>query len=193
MPMAARVCLFVASFTPLWFILIGSYLGSSGLAGPGPDSSALPAAILASFVAGVVIAVCIMISCSVVARVRESTNMDEVEPSCVRDVTHAHAPSVMTYVVFVAIGVASSYNLFLLLSIAGFVCLVFSRTNMLLVNPSLLLVGFRIYEMRVTGPDRDIVLITKRPPLDGKPVYIKMAAPGVFMDRHDRGAGGWLR
>lgn len=191
MPVQTRACLFVASFTPLWFILIGSYLTSPDLAGPGSDGSGRPVAVLASFVAGVAIVACIVVSSNAVAKVRESANMERVEPSGVRDVTHSHAPSIMVYTVFVAIGVASSYNLFLLLSIAVFTCLVLTKTNILLVNPSLMLVGFRIYEMKVAKPDREIVLITRKPPLDGKSIHIKMAAPGVFMDRADPGVDGW--
>lgn len=188
-----RLCMFVASFTPLWFILIGSYLTNPDLAGPDSDGSGRPIAVLVSFAMDVAIVVCIMASSNAVAGVRDDPNMERVEPSDVRDVTHSHAPSILVYTVFVAVGVASSYNLFLLLSIVGFVCLVLTKTNILLVNPSMLLVGFRIYEMKVDKPDREITLITKRPPLDGKPVHIKMAAPGVFMDRPDPGPGGWVR
>lgn len=193
MPVVDRACLFVASFTPLWFILIGSYLTNPDLSGPGSDGSGRPAAVIVSFAAGVAIAACIMASSNAVARVRESSNMDPVVPSRVRDVTHSHAPSIMVYTVFVAVGVASSYNLFLLLSIAAFTFLVLTKSNMLLVNPSMLIAGFRIYKMRVEKPRRRITLITKRPPQNGKLVHVKMAAPGVFMDRPDQGLGGWLR
>lgn len=188
-----RVCMFVASFTPLWFILIGSYLTSPDLAGPNSDGSGRPAAVLTSFAAGVAIVVCIMVSSNAVAAVRENPHMERVEPSGVRDVTHSHAPHIMVYIAFVAVGVASSYNLFLLPSIAGFTCLILTKTNILLVNPSMMLAGFRIYEMKVDKPNRDMILITKRPPLDGKSIYVKMAAPGVFMDKPDQGRGGWLR
>lgn len=182
----ARICLVTASFAPLWFILILWYVSDSLAAGYGRAGSYLPDVVMHSFVAGVAITACIMVSCGIVSRVRESDNMERVTPTGVRDVTHSHAPSIMVYIFFVAVGVGSSGNILVLFSLAAFVCAVFSRTNMLLNNPSLLIVGFRVYRMNVTKPDRDILLITKNRPFDDIPVYIKMFAPGVFMDRPDR-------
>ena len=182
----ARMCLFAASFAPLWFILILWYVSDALAAGNARTGAYLPDVIVYSFVAGAAITACIMVSCGIISRVRESGNMEEVTPTQVRDVTHSHAPSVMVYVFFVAVGVGSSGNILVLFALAAFVCAVFSRTNMLLNNPSLLIVGFRVYRMRVTRPDRDILLVTKNRPYDGKQVCIKMFAPGVFMDRLQR-------
>lgn len=186
MSLQARMCLFTASFAPLWFILILWYVSDALSVGHIRAGAYLPDVIVHSFVAGVAIVACIMVSCGIVSRVRESDNMEEVTPTQVRDVTHSHAPSVMVYVFFVAVGVGSSGNILVLFSLAVFVCVVFSRTNMLLNNPSLLVVGFRVYRMKVTKPDRDILLVTKNRPHNNKPVYIKMFAPGVFMDRPQR-------
>ena len=38
------------------------------------------------------------------------------------------------------------------------------KTRMVLTNPALLLVGFRVYEMRATDYDRPITIISKRYP-----------------------------
>lgn len=189
MPLRIRVCMFVASFAPLWFMVIGSYLYDAHFLGPESSAPSRIDTIIGSFVAAVLILACIMVTCNAVSNLRESGNMETVVPERVRDVTHANAPSVMVYVVFVVVGAASSHNLFVLAMLAAFVCAVFSRTNMMLTNPSLILVGFRTYKMEVGSPDRVITLVAKAVPQNGKEIRIKKAAEGVFLDQacHDGG------
>ena len=185
-----RVCMFVASFAPLWFMVIGSYLYDAHFLGPESSAPSRVDAVIGSFIAAVLILACIMVTCNAVSRLRESRNMETVVPERVRDVTHANAPSVMVYVVFVVVGAASSHNLFVLAMLSAFVCAVFSRTNMMLTNPSFMLVGFRTYKMEVGSPDRVITLVAKSVPQNGKEVRIKEAAEGVFLDQARHSGGG---
>lgn len=190
MPPWTRVCLFTASFAPLWFMVIGSYLYDVHLASPESGGPSKIDAVIGSFVAVALILVCVAVASNMVSGVRKGGNMETVVPDRVRDVTHTNTPAVMTYVIFVTVGVASSHNFFVLAVLAAFVCAVFSRTNMMLTNPSFLLVGFRTYKMKVGKPNRNIMLIAKRAPLNGKEVRIKRVSQGVFMDqeRQDGGA-----
>lgn len=181
----ARVSMFTASYAPLWFILVGWHLSNAYVLGYGPGGVDKPTLVIAAFLVVVAVLACIMETACRVSRVRQSAHMEWVEPEQVRDVTHAQVPSAMSYVFFVAIGVASPDNPFVLVALAALACLVFSKTSMVLNNLSLLLVGFRMYEMRLTKSNRNIVLVTDRPPLDGKAVRIKMFAPGVFVDSVD--------
>lgn len=177
----ARISMFTASYAPLWFILVGWHLSNAYILDRAPADK--PVLVIASFVAVVVVLVCIMDTVNRVSRVRRTPNMDWVEPKEVHDVTYKHVPSAMPYVFFVAIGIASPDNPFVLVALAALACLVFSRTSMMLNNLSLLLVGFRMYSMKVDDPNREIILVTDRPPLDSKPVRIEMFAPGVYVDR----------
>lgn len=178
----ARFSMFTASYAPLWFILVGWHLSNAYILGRVPDGADEPTLLIATSIVVVVVSVCIVDTVNRMSRARRSAHMEPVEPEQVRDVTHAQVPSAMSYVFFVAIGVASPDNPLVLVALAALACIVFSRTSMVLNNLSLLLVGFRMYEMRVTKSNRRIILVTDRPPLDGKPVRIKMFAPGVFLD-----------
>lgn len=192
-PMPVRVCLFVAPLAPPWFILFGSHPGNPSLAGPDSGASALPAAFPASFVAGAPLAACIMILCGVAAEACGSSNTKEAVPSRMRGAAPAHASSVVTCAVFVAMGAAPPRSQFLLLSAAEPARLAPGKTNMPLASPSLLPTGFLICEMRANMPNSDMALIAKTPLLGGKAVHTKVAAPGVPVDRPDQGAGRWLR
>lgn len=178
----ARFSMFTASYAPLWFILVGWHLSNAYILGRLPAGVDKPTLVIAAFLVVVVVAVCIMETAARMSRARRGDHMEPVEPKQVRDVTREQVPSTMSYVFFVAVGVASPDNPFVLVALAAIACLVFSRTSMVMNNLSLLLVGFRMYEMEVAKPDRRIVLVTDRPPLDGKRVRIRMFAPGVFVD-----------
>ena len=181
----SRISMFTASYAPLWFILVGWHLSNAYVSGYGPGGADKPALVIVAFLVVVAVVACIMDTSCRVSRARQSDHMEWVEPKQVRDVTHAQVPSAMSYVFFVAVGVASPDNPFVLVALAALACLVFSRTSMVLNNLSLLLVGFRMYEMKIAKSNRNIVLVTDRPPLDGKALRIKMFAPGVFVDSTD--------
>ena len=169
----SRVFLFVASFSPMWFILMGSYL---------IDNHDV-VSVLASFLTILGIIGCIIYSCNVFDRYRQSTNMDPVRPKYLRDVTHKYVTQLFTYAFFALIDVTSEHNIFVIISLALFVCVIFSRTNLVLTNPAFLVLGFRLYESRVSEPDRQILLLSSRSPSKDDLMYIKQIAPGIYVDR----------
>lgn len=150
----SRIFLFVASFSPMWFILIGSYL---------IDNHDV-VSVLVSFLIILGIIGCIVYSCNVFDRYRQSTNMDPVRPKYLRDVTHKYITQLLTYAFFALIDVTSEHNIFVIISLALFVCVIFSRTNLVLTNPAFLVLGFRLYESKVSEPDRQILLLSSYSP-----------------------------
>ena len=169
----SRISLFVASFSPMWFILIGSYL---------IDRYDV-VSVLAAFLVTLVIIGCIIHSCSVFDRYRQSTNMDPVTPEYLRDVTHKYTMQLLAYAFFALIDVTSDHNVFVLISLAFFICIIFSRTNIVLTNPAFLVLGFRLYESKVSNPDREILLLSSYSPRKGAQMYIKQIAPGIYIDK----------
>ena len=98
----ARMLFFVASFSPMWFVLIGSYLIN--------DHS--PMAIIISFSIIIGIIGTIIYSCNLFAKYRESTNMDPVCIEHVKDITYKHTTHLIAYVFFVLIDVTLQHNVF---------------------------------------------------------------------------------
>ena len=169
----SKIFLFIASFSPMWFILIGSYL---------IDSHDV-IAILVSFLTILGIIGCIIYSCNIVDKYRQSTNMDPVEPKYLRDVTHEYIPHLVTYAFFVLIDVTSVHNLFVIISLGLLVCVIFSRTSLVLTNPAFLILGFRLYRSEVSEPDRKILLLSSCYPKKNTKIHIKEIAPGIYIDK----------
>ncbi len=157
----------------MWFILIGSYLIDNHDTFP----------VIVSFLTTLGIVGCIVYSCNVFDRYRQSTNMDPVKPEYLRDVTHKYIPQLFTYAFFALIDITSEHNLFVLVSLAFFMCIIFSRTNIVLTNPAFLVLGFRLYESKVSQPDRQIILLSSNSPRKKESIYIKQIAPGIYVDR----------
>ena len=169
----SRVFLFIASFSPMWLILIGSYLID--------DFS--PFAIIVSFLVLLGIIASIIHSCNIFAEYRESTNMEPVSLEYARDVTHKYTIQLITYVFFALIDITLSHNVFVIIALAFFVCIIFSRTNIVLTNPAFLAVGFRMYESKIGLPDREIILLSRCNVKKGDQIEIKEIAPGIFVDK----------
>lgn len=169
----SKVFLFIASFSPMWFILIDSYLID--------DHSA--SAIVISFLIILRIITSIIISCHMFSKYRNSTNAEPVVLKSIKDITHKHTGQLIAYVFFALIDVTSNHNIFVIISLAFFVCIIFSRTNIILTNPAFLAVGFKIYEANVTLPYRTITLLSNSFIKNGDSIYIKEIAPIIFIDK----------
>ena len=169
----ARMLFFVASFSPMWFVLIGSYLIN--------DHS--PMAIIISFSIIIGIIGTIIYSCNLFAKYRESTNMDPVCIEHVKDITYKHTTHLIAYVFFVLIDVTLQHNMFVLISLAVFLCIVFSRTNMVLTSPALFAIGFKMYAAKVNLPTREITLLSTYNIKNDDQIYIKEIAPNIFVDK----------
>lgn len=68
----SKIFLFIASFSPMWFILMGSYL---------IDNHDV-VSVLVSFLVTLGIIACIIYSCKIFDRYRQSTNMEPIRPDC---------------------------------------------------------------------------------------------------------------
>ena len=169
----SKISLFIASFSPIWFILIGSYL----------IDDHTPFTIITSFLIILGIIASIVHSCNIFAQYRQSINMEPVTIKSTRDVTHKYATQIVAYVFFVLIDVISEHNLFVIISLAFFICIIFSRTNIILTNPTFLVVGFKLYEVKVTLPNRTIILLSRYHLRKGDEIGIKEMAPEIFIDK----------
>lgn len=168
-----KICLFVASFSPMWFILLGSYL----------LYDFTPNSIITCFVITILIIVSIVISCNMIEKYRNSNNMDMVKPKYVRDITHKYTAQLVAYVFFIFVDFTMSHNIFVIIGLAVFFCIVFSRTNLVLTNPAFFVVGFRIYESEVEQPNRKIILLSRNDVKKDEDIEIKEIAPGIYVDR----------
>ena len=169
----SRTLFFVASFSPMWIMLIGSYLIY--------DHS--PNAIVTSFLIAIIIIGTIIYSCNLFSKYRESTHPEPVHVERVSDTTYKYAKHLIAYVFFVLIDVTVQHNVFVLVSLVVFICIVLSRTNMVLTSPALFAIGFKMYEVEVKLPPRKIILLSKYHISNGDDVDIKEIAPGIFVDK----------
>ena len=169
----SRMILFVASFSPMWFILIGSYLID--------NHSSLE--IITSFCIVIFIIGTIIHSCSIVGRYTHSTNMEGVELQYARDVSHKYVTHLVAYIFFVLIDITSNSNIFILVALAIFVSVIFSRTNLIFTNLAFFLVGFKIYDAEILEPTRRILLLSREEIGKGDAIFVKSIAPDIYIDK----------
>ena len=142
-----------------------------------------PVAIIVIFLIILGIITSIIHSCNSFSKYRESTNMEPVRLEHTRDVTYKYTTQLVAYVFFALIDITLDHNLFVIIALAFFVCIVFSRTNIVLTNPAFLAVGFRMYESKIGLPAREIILLSRYVIKNGDSIDIKEIAPGIFVDK----------
>ena len=169
----SRMLFFVASFSPMWVILIGSYLIH--------DHS--PDAIVISCLVVLVIVGAIIYSCMLFSRYRESINAEPIRLEYAKDITYKYAKHLIAYVFFALIDITSQHNVFILVSLVVFISIVFSRTNMVLTSPALFAIGFKMYEIRVTKPSRQIILLSRYYISKSDEISIIEIAPDIYVDK----------
>ena len=169
----SRMFLFIASFSPMWLILIGSYLIY--------DFSPLSIIVSFSIILGIIAS--IVYSCNVFAEYRESINTEPVTLKYARNVTYKYTTHLIAYVFFVFIDITLPHNIFVIVALIFFVGIIFSRSNIVLTNPTLLAIGFRIYESEIDQPDREIILLSRYTVNKGDQIDVKEIAPGIFIDK----------
>ena len=169
---SGRVFFFIASFSPIWIILLGAYLMN--------DHS--PLAIITCFLIILGIIGTIVQASNQLARYRKSINTDPVYVTNAKDVTYKYTKHLIAYVFLALIDVTLQHNVFILASLIVFLCLVYSRTNMVLTSPALFVIGFKMYECRVTRPERDITLLSRSVIKKHDAIGIKEIASNIFVE-----------
>ena len=146
---------FIASFSPLWAIMIISYM---------VDNSTN----LYSWIVSLILSGIILVSIFVVRRkfrtLRGSSNSKRVEVTQTREITAEYVPYIMAYLFPIFIQFDDASRIITGLLAIGFVAMLYIKTRLVLTNPALLLVGFRLYEVHAKNYERPFIIISKHYP-----------------------------
>ena len=146
---------FIASFSPLWAIMVIRYVIDNHET---------------QYVSVPVIIVMMIIIASILQAVRQfraarrSTNSESIAVEKSEEITKMYVPYIVSYLFPILVDIDSSSTLFVVVAAMTLVGLLYIKTRMVFANPALILVGFRVYEIKAKDRMRSIKIIAKRYP-----------------------------
>ena len=172
-----RITFFIAAFFPLWAIMM--YLT---IAKYGYDGIYLFVYIGLSMI----IAVCIS---HVRTDIRDNTKQAE-NSKCIcivskSETTRDYVISVIPYLLIIASINITPQSIVSIICVFCIIGILYMRTNMVLTNPMLLLIGFRIFEIKYyeihdENIEKSTLLLSKKMPWDGDPMTIVEIYKGIY-------------
>ena len=177
-----KIMFFMASFFPIWIIVVIKYLIEHHTTYD----------ILISFV------IIISIIITTVFTLRDFSNhystitgerekIVRVKEKSDRVVAH-----VVAYFFFILIEINDYSDLFVIISMIVLISIIFTRSGLVLTNPSLLLLGYKIYDITTTNPGqveedvnklRSVTIITKEPLYRQDIVNMIELSQGVYLNK----------
>ena len=146
---------FIASFSPLWIIMTVGYA---------IDNQAFQYLWLAVAVPSTATTISILLVVRKFHALRRSTNAKKIKVEKAHEVTVKYIPYIMSYLFLILVEINDLGTLVVVVASLALVGTLYVKTRMVLINPALLLVGFRVYKVRATNYDRPIMIISKRYP-----------------------------
>ena len=146
---------FIASFSPLWVIMTAGYALNHQT-----SQYLLPAIVIPSAVT----AIATLLVVHKFRVLRRSTNAKEVEVEKVSEVTVKYIPYIMSYMFLIVVKIEDLGTLVAVVASLTLIGTLYVKTRMVLINPALLLVGFRVYEMHAASYARQMTIISKKLP-----------------------------
>lgn len=168
-----KIELFLSSFSPLWAIMIISYLIKSH------DISDVIIAIIIS----IIIAMTISDTVKNFRQLRTSSNSEEMTMKEVKEITQDYIPYVVSYLFPVLSDLTNPTMLFSVIAVLIIIGVLYVRTDMLLTNPALLLVGFRLYEVEAEGHIDKLKIISKSVLGRNDKPMLRMITNKIYIER----------
>ena len=150
--------LFVASFSPLWAIMIVGHM---------LDNHADHNSWIVSLVLSAAVAFSIVFVVRKFRAIRRSTNPKHIEVTRARETTVGLAPYIMVYMFSILVQVDDPSGFFVMFATMSLVGIIYVRTGMVLTNPAFIIAGFRIYEVDADDYARPFIIISKQHPAGG--------------------------
>ena len=146
---------FIASFSPLWIIMMVGYA---------LDNQASQYLWPAVTIPSAATTVSVLLIVRKFRALRRSTNAKKIKVEEAHEVTVKYIPYIMSYLFLILVEIDDLGTLVVVVASLALVGTLYVKTSMVLTNPALLLVGFRVYKVRATDYDRPITIISKRYP-----------------------------
>lgn len=97
-------------------------------------------------------------------KLRQSTNAKVLKIKKVREITPEYIPYIMACLFPVLVQFEDISRLFTVIAAIVLVMVLYAKTRMVLTNPSLIIVGFKFYEVHATDYTNPLIVISKRYP-----------------------------
>lgn len=171
-----RIEFFLASFSPLWVIMITSYLIKNYNV-----TNAIITIIVAS-----ILAITISDTVKKFRQLRTSSNPEKMEINEAREITQDYIPYVVSYLFPVLADLTDFSMLFAVIAILIIIGVLYVRTDMLLTNPALLIVGFRLYEVEVQNYHHKLKIISRSPIGRNDSILVREIGHRIYIEQKDR-------
>lgn len=173
-----RIAFFIASFFPLWGIMIFLAVFEYGLE---------------SFLYVYLAIILVVVICISHVRIQFRKSKNEAENPKIliiksrKETTKEYVFSVMPYVLVLASADMQIEKIIALLAIFLIIGILYVRTNMVLTNPMLLLLGFRIFEITYEeqhkiGYEKTTLFVARNPPWNGATITVEEIYDGIHME-----------
>lgn len=171
-----RIELFLASFSPLWVIMIISYL----------IRSYNQTSIIIAIIIGLSLIIPISDTINKFRQLRTSSNTEKMEIEESKEITQDYVPYVVSYLFPVLADLTNFSILFSVIGVLIIIGILYIRTDMLLTNPALLIVGFRLYEVKVKGYHHNLKIISKSPIGRNDSLQVRMISNLIYIEQKNR-------
>jgi len=146
---------FIASFSPLWVIMMIRYL---------MDNYDEPYVLITIIIPLVIIIISILLTVRKFKTLRRSTNSEKIKVEKSKEITSEYIPYIVSYLFPILTVIDGISTLFTVLAAMTLVGILYVKTRMVFTNPALILAGFRIYEIESKNYARPIKIIAKKHP-----------------------------
>lgn len=174
-----RIAFFIASFFPLWGIMIYLVISKYGYDG------------FNIFVYAAIIMIIILCISHVKTDIRDTKrtaeNPKKISICAKTETTKEYVFSIIPYIMVASSANMAIENIVSLVAIFVIIGILYIRTNMVLTNPMLLLIGFRIFEIEYfelhnEDNKKTTLLLSKNAPWNGRTMEIEEIYDGVYME-----------
>ncbi|MGY5146616.1 MAG: hypothetical protein ACW9W4_01245 [Candidatus Nitrosopumilus sp. bin_7KS] len=141
-----KIMFFIASFFPIWAIVLGKYLIE--------NHTTFDVIISFIIIIGIII--------TTISALREFSNHyntisgEKGKIVKVKEKSDKVVAHIVAYFFFILIDIHDYSDLFIILSMIILISIIFTRSGLVLTNPSLLILGFKIYAISTISPVQDI-------------------------------------
>ncbi len=170
-----RIEFFLASFSPLWTIMIISYL---------IKSYNITNAIIVVIIA-LILAITIYNTIKKFRQLRISSNSEKMEITEAREITQDYIPYVVSYLFPVLADLTNFSTLFAVIAVLIIIGVLYVRTDMLLTNPALLMVGFRLYEVEVQNYQHKLKIISRTPIGRNDSILVRAIGHEIYIEQKE--------
>ena len=177
-----RIAFFIASFFPLWGIMLYLIIAKYGHDG------------FFIFVYAAIIMVIILCISHVKTDIRDTKRTaDNPKNICIcgkTETTREYVFSIIPYIMVASSADMNIENIIALVAVFVIIGILYIRTNMVLTNPMLLLIGFRIFEIEYFELDNEenrktTLLLSKKAPWNGRGMKMEEIYKGVHMENKE--------